>query len=281
MTKTTRTEPTATDGGTETTRISVVNQKGGIGKTTTCIHLAGALAARKHNVLVVDLDPNGSLTRNLGYGDDFNRQDELSLYEILLNKDDRDAIHDIILHHDEFDILPSNDRMQLADGDLMGEPGAEQRLDRALDLLNGTYDYILVDCPPSLSKLTDNALIAAPNLILPLYAEPMSTTAVPQLVEQIDALEEYFPVQIQIRAIVANRIEVNNVADDVLDSIETSFEKTPKFKIRKRVALQRAINNQHSIFASTEECDMAAVYEDLADTLDEQFNKTTSVEVNQ
>lgn len=252
------------------------NRKGGVGKTTCSIHTAGALADRGRDVLLFDLDPQGTITRGLGYADYYNDLDrDVTLHEVLLERESIGRISEVIKSHPEFDVARSHKRMTFdTSSKLSGEPRAEDRLELAFDELDRAYDYIIVDCPPSLDILTDNALLATGNVLIPTYPEELSVQGLELLFDQIDELEEWHDVEIRKLGLIANRIETNNEADEYLDLFEESFGALwDIWQIRKRVVLQRAITQGHgSIFSHDEECDMVSEFEAIARTLDEMFD---------
>ena len=139
--------------------------------------------------------------------------------------------------------------------------------------LEGQYDYIIVDCPPSLDILTDNALLATRNVIIPTYPEELSVQGLDLLFDQVDELEQWHDVEVRKLGLIANRIERNNEADEYLDLFEENFGALwDVWQVRKRVVLQRAITQgRGSIFTHDEECDMAAEFESIAQRLDEVF----------
>ena len=146
--------------------IAIANQKGGVGKTTTAVNLAAALAQSGSRVLLVDLDAQGNAT--MGSGVD-KRELTASTCDVLLEE-----VHaaDAVVHTPEgFDLMPGNTDLTAAEIELMDEDGREQRLKRALDTLRPKYDYIIIDCPPALSLLTLNALTAADSVLVPMQCE--------------------------------------------------------------------------------------------------------------
>lgn len=257
--------------------VAMLNQKGGVGKTTLTIHVAGALVDRGLDVLVVDLAPEGALTSILGYDDaysDLNR--EVSLHELLLDPSRAGDVDDLVLEGAEFDLLPANERMVDRTGrELNGEPRARERLKMVLDEFGDGYDVVLVDNMPSINVLTDNALVASDGVLIPAYAEALSVQGLDRLQKQIDSVREYFGT-VRILGIVANRVEHNKQADAMLKQLHAEFEDglgIPVFDVYKRVDLQRAIAAQErSIFAAEElDSDMAEVIAEVAMTVDDEL----------
>ncbi len=257
--------------------VAMLNQKGGVGKTTLTIHLAGGLADQGLDVLVVDLAPEGALTSILGYDEAYSDLDrEVSLHELLLDPNRAADTDDIILEGEEFDLLPANERMvDRTGGELNGEPRARERLQMVLDELASDYDVVLVDNMPSINVLTDNALVASDGVLIPAYAEALSVQGLDRLQKQIDSVREYFG-SVRILGIIANRVEHNKQADAMLDQLHSEFEDglgIPVFDVYKRVDLQRTIAAQErSIFAAEEiNSDMAKVIGEIASHVDDEL----------
>lgn len=257
--------------------VAMLNQKGGVGKTTLTIHVAGALADRELDVLVVDLAPEGALTSILGYDEAYSDLDrEVSLHELLLDPSRAAGVENLVLEGEEFDLLPSNERMvDRTGGELNGEPRARERLKMALDELGAGYDVVLMDNMPSINVLTDNALVASDGVLIPAYAEALSVQGLDRLQKQIDSVREYFGT-VRILGIVANRVEHNKQADAMLEQLHAEFEDglgIPVFDVYKRVDLQRAIAAQErSIFAAEDlDTDMAEVIAEIAALVDDEL----------
>lgn len=254
-----------------TNTIAVTQQKGGVGKTTCGINVAGALNERGHDVLFIDLDPQGNATEGLGLNSAYDSQPP-SLFDVLTDHEQRAAINDLVEHHAEMDVLPSNIDMTSVEPELtLSRRGGEQ-LALALEELETEYDYILIDCPPYLGYLTDNALFAAQNVLIPALTESTSKRALELLYDHMAVLEGDYGIVIEERGVIANRIDVRkNEAQEMLEWFETAYPDMPVWRVRERAKIQRSFSNGHSIFAEEEPGDMAEVFLEIADGLDEQF----------
>ena len=252
-----------------TLRIAVSNQKGGAGKTTTAINVAGGLAHRGHDVLLVDLDPQGHSTEALDLDDEY-EVDGPSMFDALVNIEQRDIIDSLISHREEFDVVPSHVDMFRAEAQLTTERRREERLQMVLDEMEADYDFLLVDCPPNLGVLTDNALLATEHVLIPAQPRTSSVRALEILFDQIDALEETYDVEIRQVALVANETRNDSETEEMLEWFRDVFGGDGVYEIPTRVALQRAWNAGVSIFEHEESLpDVEAEYERLAAALEE------------
>jgi chromosome partitioning protein len=259
----------------EPNKLAVTNQKGGVGKTTVAINVAGALNQRGRDVLFVDLDPQGAATEGLGYIDEYDA-DPPSLFEVLTDPEQRDVLEDLILDYEEMDVVPSNIDMTAAEPELtLSRRGGEQ-LDLALETVGTDYDYVIVDCPPYLGYLTDNGLYATQNVLIPALAESTSKRALELLFDHIEALELDYEITIDECGVVANRVEETNEAKEMMDWFQDAFPDVPVWEVRKRVDLQRSFSEGQSIFEYKPDLDMAEVFLEIAASLDEQFAETPS-----
>lgn len=258
-----------------TTKLAVTNQKGGVGKTTVAINVAGALADRGHAVLLVDLDPQGYLTSGVGFDDAYTAEPP-SLYDALLDPANH-AVDELVVHHEEFDVLPANIDMFNLEQELVSSMRGRERLSMLLEDVD-VYDYVIVDCPPSLGILTDNALLACHHVLIPAEAEDTSIRALDLLFKQIDTLEENYETRIQEIGLVVSNVDypLDNEQKGMLEWFEDTFgERIPIVEVRSRAAIKRAFNNGVSIFAHDEDCDqtgelleLAADLEDLSEATD-------------
>lgn len=251
--------------------IAVTQQKGGTGKTAVAINVAGALNARGHDVLFVDLDPQGNATENLGLRAVYDAEPP-TLFDVLSDPTQRDQISSLVCDHEEMDVVPSSIDMTAVEPELTLSRRSSEQLTLALEYIEDEYDYTIIDCPPFLGNLMDNALYAAQNILIPALAEDTSKRAFELLFDHVDALAADYGITIQERGVVINRIDVRKTqAKKMIDWINDAFEDTPVWEVRERAAIQRALSNGASIFLAEPQCDQIDVFEQLAANLDKQF----------
>ncbi|WP_028279776.1 AAA family ATPase [Arthrobacter sp. H5] len=180
--------------------IAMVNQKGGVGKTTSTINLGAALAEAGRRVLLVDFDPQGALSAGLGTNP---HELDVTVYNVLMDRkvDIQDAIQSTDVEN--VDLLPANIDLSAAEVQLVNEVAREQVLDRALRKVSDDYDVILIDCQPSLGLLTVNALTAAHGVIIPLICEFFALRAVALLVETIEKVQDRLNPRLQVDGVLA------------------------------------------------------------------------------
>src|SRR5665647_1114110 len=178
--------------------ISIVNQKGGVGKTTTTVNLSAYLAQHGEKVLVIDLDPQGNATS--GYGFDKNLL-ETSVYDLLVNDT---PISDVIqsTNREKIDMCPTNINLAGAEVELVSAMSRETILKRAVETISENYDFILIDCPPSLGLLTLNALAASTDVIVPIQGEYYALEGLTQLIDTINLVRKHLNPTIGIFGVV-------------------------------------------------------------------------------
>jgi chromosome partitioning protein len=253
-------------------KLAVSNQKGGVGKSAIAINVAGALNERGRDVLFVDLDPQGNATENLGFRDVYDAEPP-TLFDVLSEPEQRERIADLVEHHAEMDVVPSSIDMTAVEPELTLSRRSGEQLALALEHIEDDYDYVIIDCPPFLGNLMDNALYAAQNVLIPALAEDTSKRAFELLFDHIDALATDYEITIGERGVVANRIDVRKTqAQEMIEWINDAFDDTPVWEVRERAAIQRSLSNGASIFVEEPECDQLEVFESMAANLDEQFD---------
>ncbi|MCH3973139.1 MAG: AAA family ATPase [Oscillospiraceae bacterium] len=242
--------------------IAVSNQKGGVGKTTTAVNLAAALGAAGKKTLLVDTDPQGNSSSGVGID---RRKLKLSVYDVLI----RDEKAERVICKTEFNnlfLLPSSLDLAGAEIELVDKPHRESVLKRALVQVKDQYDYILIDCPPSLGFITTNALIAADSVLIPIQCEFYALEGLSQLMNSVRRVKRQFNRGLEIEGVLLTMYDGRlNLTQQVVDEVKKHFaDSLFKTVIPRTVRLSEAPSFGQPIQYFDGSCKGAKAYNDLA-----------------
>lgn len=242
--------------------LAVANRKGGVGKTTTTVNVATAMAAAGKKVLVVDLDPQGNASTSMGV----NKKGRMaSSYEVLLGeKRLTDAV--VWTEIPNFSLVPSSPDLAGAEVELVDMPGREYALKKALTRDAVNYDYILIDCPPSLSLVTINALVAADAVIVPLQCEFLALEGVTDLIRNINQIKKKFNPALALHGVVLTMYDKrNNLSQMVEDDVRGFFgKKVYNTVIPRNVRISEAPSHGKPVLLYDFKCSGSQAYISLA-----------------
>jgi len=218
--------------------IAVTNQKGGVGKTTTCINLGASLAATKRRVLVVDMDPQANATAGSGVD---RRNLALSSYDMLMG---HASVREVVVAAEKagYDLVPTNGDLTAAEVELLSVEGRERRLREALAPVRDQYDFILVDCPPSLNMLTINALVAADSVMIPMQCEYYALEGLTALLDTVAKVRATVNPHLELEGLLRTMYDPrNNLANDVSGQLLAHFgDKVYRTIVPRNVRLAEA-----------------------------------------
>lgn len=252
--------------------IAVTNQKGGVGKTTTTENVAIGLARNGCNVLIVDFDPQGDLTSCLGWKNNDSLEHSVSsMLDDYINDSDIDY-ESLILHHEEHvDLIPAN--IELADFEmrLVSVINREQTLSNCIEPLRNQYDYIFIDCPPSLGMLTVNALSAADEVLIPVQTQYLPAKGMTKLLQTVGKVQRKINSNLKITGIVMTLADLNtNLTKSTIETIRESFGKNIRVFdtiIPKATKASEASISGKSIYAYAKDSKVALAYVNLTKEL--------------
>lgn len=244
--------------------ICVFNQKGGVGKTTTNINLGAYLALRGYKVLTIDMDPQGNTTSGLGID---KRKIDKSIYDVI-NSDV--SLEEVIKECElinNFYIAPSTMSLAGAEVELISKENREYILKNKIKELNNKFDYIFIDCPPSLGVLTINALTASNSVLIPIQCEFYALEGVGQLVNTIELVKKSLNRDLQIEGVIMSMFDSRtNLSNQVIDEVKKYFKnKVYKTTIPRNIRLAESPSHGLPIMLYDDKCKGAKSYEDLTE----------------
>ena len=201
--------------------ICIANQKGGVGKTTTAVNLSASIAVAEKRVLLIDIDPQGNSTSGIGFN---KAESKETIYQALLRGSGlREMIQKTAIPY--LDVIPSNTDLIGAEVELIQEKERERKLDHLIKEVEADYDYIFVDCPPSLGLLTINSLTAAHSVLIPLQCEYYAMEGLSQLLKTIQLIKQVLNPRLKIEGILLTMFDGrNNLAHQVADEVRRHFK---------------------------------------------------------
>ena len=241
--------------------IAICNQKGGVGKTSTAVSLSSCLALEGKKSLLVDLDPQGNATSGIGID---KHKVEKSIYHALLDDTDVSEIIVPTCVQNLF-MIPANEHLSGTEVELVGELGREGRLKKALSKLDSSFEFVVVDCPPSFGLLTINALTGSNSVLIPIQCEYYALEGLTQLIKTINLIKDNLNSGLEIEGIVMTMADFRtNLTQEVIDEVKKHFgEKVYKTVIPRNIRLSEAPGFGKPIFLYDEHSEGAKKYKEL------------------
>ena len=241
--------------------ISIANQKGGVGKTTTAVNVSAILAKRGKKVMLIDADPQGNASSGLG----LEKETENSLYDVLINDVDLEStLQDTTIQ--TLKVCPSNMNLAGAEVELVSQMSREQRLKEKLDVIKDNFDFIIIDCPPSLGLITLNAFTASDSVLIPVQCEYFALEGLGQLLNTINLVKKHLNKSLEVEGAVLTMYDMRtNLSNQVVKEVKRYFEdKVYKTVIPRNIKLSEAPSYGMPITLYDPKSKGARAYEKLA-----------------
>ena len=241
--------------------ISIANQKGGVGKTTTAVNVSAILAKRGKKVMLIDADPQGNASSGLG----LEKETENSLYDVLINDVDLEStLQDTTIK--TLEVCPSNMNLAGAEVELVSQMSREQRLKEKLDVIKDDFDFIIIDCPPSLGLITLNAFTASDSVLIPVQCEYFALEGLGQLLNTINLVKKHLNKSLEVEGAVLTMYDMRtNLSNQVVKEVKRYFEdKVYKTVIPRNIKLSEAPSYGMPITLYDPKSKGARAYEKLA-----------------
>ena len=253
--------------------ISIINQKGGVGKTTTAVNLGTALVRRGFKVLLIDFDPQANLTTHLGYEEQESHYNINGAIDDLMDgKDYQETMRKSVLHHNEgIDLIPCNIELAGLEFKIQSSIASEYKLKQLLKVFENDYDYCLIDCQPSLNILPVNAMTAADFLIIPVATQGLAVKGLTDLLSTASGIKTYLNSDLAVLGVLFTFAEAHtNQTKAVIELVTKAYEDNPDMPIFKSVIPKAVIGGEtamtgQSIFYKNGSSILAQRYMDLAD----------------
>ena len=241
--------------------ISIANQKGGVGKTTTAVNVSAILAKRGKKVMLIDADPQGNASSGLG----LEKETENSLYDVLINDVDLEStLQDTNIK--TLKVCPSNMNLAGAEVELVSQMSREQRLKEKLDVIKDDFDFVIIDCPPSLGLITLNAFTASDSVLIPVQCEYFALEGLGQLLNTINLVKKHLNKSLEVEGAVLTMYDMRtNLSNQVVKEVKRYFEdKVYKTVIPRNIKLSEAPSYGMQITLYDPKSKGARAYEKLA-----------------